>query len=133
MRTSIVSACLSLMFVLAASAELPPSAYEAMQAKASEYLEIEVLRVDVEPGSAANEQKVNVLALAQAVTRTASGLRAGDIVHIVYTLTERPPGWAGPGQIPLLTEKERTVAYLTKNEPSGDFSPAAGAMSFRNF
>lgn len=30
-------------------AELPPSAYESMQAKAPEYFKVEILRVDVEP------------------------------------------------------------------------------------
>ena len=40
-----------LIFLLipALHAELPPSAYESMQAKAPEYVRIEVLRVDVEP------------------------------------------------------------------------------------
>lgn len=133
MRARLASAMVGLLLAGTALAELPPSAYEAMQAKAPEYLEIEVLRVDVEPGAAANERKVNVLALAQAVTRTASGLRAGDIVHIVYTLKEHPPGWSGPGPVPVPAEKDRTVAYLSKNDASGDYSPAAGAMSFRNF
>ena len=85
-------------------AELPPSAYESMQAKAPEYLRIEVLRVNVEPGESPTQQRVHVVALTTEVFRTKSGPN----------------------------EKERTVAYLAKTEGS-DFVPAAGRMSFINF
>ncbi|MEI6336962.1 MAG: hypothetical protein WCQ57_00080 [Verrucomicrobiota bacterium] len=120
------------LFPLALLAELAPSAYEAMQAKATEYLRIEVLRVDVEPGEDSSQQKVHLVAMAMAVQRTATSLKPDEIINILYTITNRPAGWAGPGQIPLLAEKDQTVAYLTKTE-SGDFVPAAGRMSFSNF
>ena len=47
-----------LVFLLmpAAYAELPPSAYEAMQAKAPEHVQIEILRVEVEPGEAPTQK-----------------------------------------------------------------------------
>jgi hypothetical protein len=113
-------------------AELPPSAYELMQAKSPEYLKIEVLRVSVEPGETPTQQRVNVVALATEVFRTASGLKPNDLLNISYVVTEHPRGWAGPGEVPIPTEKERSVAYLVRTE-GGDFAPAAGRMSFSNF
>lgn len=113
-------------------AELSPSAYESMQNKAPEYVKIEILRVDVEPGSGPEEQKVHVVAMVTNVVRTATDLKPDTIVNILYTITERPKGWAGPGAIPLLNEKEIVVAYLNKLE-SGEYEPAAGRMSFSNF
>ena len=123
-----------LIFLLipALHAELPPSAYESMQAKAPEYVRIEVLRVDVEPGESPTQQRVHVVALTTEVFRTASGLKPNEIVNIFYSVTEHPPGWAGPGEVPIPNEKERSVAYLVKTE-GGDFEPAAGRMSFTNF
>lgn len=115
-----------------ALAELPPSAYESMQAKAPELLKIEVLRVDVSPGESAADQVVHVVAMVTQVVRTASGLKPDEIINIYYTITERPKGWVGPGAIPLLQDKQQTVAYLSKKE-NGDFKPEAGRMSFSNF
>jgi hypothetical protein len=123
-----------LMFLLmpVLRAELPPSAYEAMQAKAPEYLKIEVLRVAMEPGESPTRRDVHVVALTLEVFRTASGLKPNEIVSIFYTVTDHPQGWVGPGEVPIPNEKERCVAYLVKTE-GGDFAPAAGRMSFMNF
>lgn len=114
-------------------AELGPAAYEAMQTKAPEFLEIEVLRVDVEPAQDPASQTIKAMALVSKVDRSATSVKSGDIINIVYTLTERPEGWVGPGAVPLLAEKEKTIAYLKKDETSGDFNPVAGIMSFQNF
>ncbi len=121
-----------LVSVVSSFAELPPSAYEAMQAKAPEYLQIEILRVDVEPGDAPERQIVRLMALVQKVERTATSLRAGDVINIVYTITDRPKGWAGPGEIPLKSERDSSVAYLRKDGEI-DYVPVAGVMSFSNF
>jgi hypothetical protein len=123
---------LMLFFVPVLHAELPPSAYEAMQAKAPEFFKIEILRVDVAPGETPTEQRVQLVALISQVFRSASGAKPNEIINIVYTVTEHPRGWAGPGPIPIPREKERTVAYLKKLE-IGDFEPAAGRMTFTNF
>ncbi|HEY5813298.1 MAG TPA: hypothetical protein VIT23_11675 [Terrimicrobiaceae bacterium] len=112
-------------------AELPPSAYEGMQKKASEHFKIEVLRVNLEPGETPTQQKVHLVALVTEVLATTSGAKPKEIVNIYYTITEHPKGWPGPGEIPIPKEKEQTVAYLTKN--GTDFEPAAGRMSFSNF
>ena len=123
-----------LVFLLmpAAYAELPPSAYEAMQTKAPEHIQIEVLRVEVEPGEAPTQKRVHLIALTTAVVRTASGLKPNEIVNIFYTVTEHPEGWDGPGEIPIPKERDRSVAYLEKTG-GGDFAPVAGRMSFSNF
>ncbi len=117
---------------LLAFAELPPSAYENMQAKAPELVKIEVLRVDVSPGETPADQVVHVVAMITTVVRTASDLKPDEIINIFYTITEHPKGWVGPGAIPLLEDKQQTVAYLSKGE-TGDFKPEAGRMSFSNF
>ena len=114
-------------------AELPPSAYEAMQAKATEFLNIEVLQVDIEAGKSPDEQRVHIKAMIEKVNRTANGLKDGGIVNIVYTVTAHPSGWTGPREIPILSEKDKTVAYLARVENSLEYQPTAGAMSFRNF
>jgi hypothetical protein len=122
----------ALLFSFTVRAELPPSAYESMQAKASEYVRIEVLRVDVEPGEDASQQVVHLVALVTEVIRTATELTTDGIVEIHYTITDHPEGWVGPGELPLLHDKVTTIAYLNKLE-SGDYVPAAGRMSFSNF
>ena len=103
-------------------AELPPSAYERMQGAATEFLEIEILRVDIEPGSAEGSQNVHLVALVNKVTRAAN-----------VTVAAHEKGWTGPREIPILEEKEKTIAYLTKDPVTDNFHPAAGVMSFCNF
>jgi hypothetical protein len=120
------------LFVPLLRAELPPSAYEAMQAKAPEYFKIEILRVDVAPGETPTQQNVQLVALINQVLRSASGAKPNEIINIVYSVTEHPRSWAGPGPVPIPREKEQTVAYLRKLEV-GDFEPAAGRMTFTNF
>lgn len=121
--------CLLPLFAIA---ELPPSAYESMQAKAPEFLKIEILRVDISPGEKPEDQTVHAVAMVTQVMRTATEVKPDEIINIYYTITERPKGWVGPGQVPLLEDKQQTVAYLAKRE-TGDFQPAAGRMSFSNF
>lgn len=131
MRLSVFAAIFLLPIL--AFAELPPSAYETMQAKAPEYLKIQVMRVDIEPGQNPEEQKVVMMALVDAVDRTGSNIKVGDFVTIGYTVIERPRGWAGPGEVPILAENDKTIAYLEKNGDTGEYKPAAGRMSFSNF
>jgi hypothetical protein len=129
----LIALALFLLGLGSAHAELPPSAYEAMQKRASDFIQIEVLRVDIEPGDQPNQQRIVATALVSEVTRSQSDLKPGDFVTITYVVTEHPEGWVGPGEIPILAEKEQTIAYLTKNDATGEFTPAAGRMSFANF
>ena len=115
-----------------ARAELPPSAYERMQNAATEVVEIEILRVEIEPGESPGSQSIRLMALVNKATRAAN-VKAGDLIKIHYTVTGHEKGWAGPGEIPILEEKEKTIAYLVKDPLADTFHPAAGAMSFRNF
>lgn len=117
---------------LAAQAELSPSAYESMQAKAPEFLKIEILRVDVEPGETATQQKISIVALVSEVMRTASDLKPNDVINIAYTVTEHPKGWAGPGQVPIPSAKDQTIAFLSK-QANNDYAPAAGRMTYSQF
>ncbi len=123
----------ALLALVPLHAELPPSAYESMQKAAPELVTIEVLRVEIEPGDAPGRQNVLVMALVDGVTRTASEVADGDLINISYTVTDREKGWVGPGEIPVLEDSVKTVAYLVKDPETGNFHPAAGAMSFRNF
>ena len=58
-------------------ADLPPSAYERMQKSATDVVDIEVLRVDLEPGEAPGSQRIHLMALVNKVTLTANAKRAG--------------------------------------------------------
>ena len=131
--TKRLCALMVLWGLTAAWAELPPSVYEKKQAEAPEKLQIEIIRVEVTPGSQPETQTVRAMATVNSVDRTATGVREGDFIAIVYTVTEHPPGWVGPGAVPILREKAQTVAYLQKASDSRDYEPAAGAMSFRHF
>jgi len=113
-------------------AELAPSVYEGMQAKAPELLNIEILRVDVEPGVEPDQQKVQIVAMVTEVSRTATELKPNDLINISYTVTERPKGWAGPGAVPIPAAKDQTIAYLIKAE-NGEYAPAAGRMTYSKF
>lgn len=116
-----------------ALAELPPSVYEARQKAAPESLKIEILRVEIEPGEQADQQKVEAVAMVTSVERTATELKPDQIINISYIVTERARGYSGPGEIPLLIEGESSVAYLAKDENGPAYLPVAGVMSFQNF
>ena len=116
-----------------ARAELPPSAYEAMQAQAPECLRIQVLKVSIQSGEIRTEKNVKLTASVLNVARTASGLKDGDIITINYLVRERSAGWVGPGQVPVLAEGAVNVAYLEKIANSNEYQPAAGIMTFSHF
>lgn len=122
----------AILFPCLLSAELPPSAYDQMQKAATDVADIEILRVDIEPGDAPSRQNIHITALVHAIHRGAN-VKEGDLIHILYTITNREKGWTGPGEIPLLSEKDMTIAYLVKDQATDNFHPAAGLMSFRNF
>lgn len=132
MRLAISLFLTVVFFPFLVRAELLPSAYEAMQAKASEYVRMEVMRVDVAPGKEPNQQDIHVIAMVTEVIRSSTSMQSDEILNIRYTITDHPEGWNGPGELPLLREKMTTIAYLNKLE-SGDYEPAAGRMSFSNF
>jgi len=129
----ILTAIAAVFFLSSLHAELPPSAYEHMQATAPEYLDIEVLRLDIKPGAEPGQQDVELTARIVKVNRSSSNLQPGGMLNILYTLAERPPGFVGPGQVPVPAEGDKIVAYLKNGEKPEEFLPAAGAMTFSNF
>ena len=114
-------------------AELPPSAYEAMQAKAPEFFEVEILRSDVNPGDGPNDKKITLTARVSKTFRTATGISEGAVITIIYTEVARPAGSAGPGRIPILKEGDTKIAFLEKGPKPNQYLPAAGAMTFQQF
>jgi hypothetical protein len=129
----ILTAIAAVLFLASLHAELPPSAYEKMQAAAPEYLEVEILRVDIKPGAEHSQQDVEITARIAKVNRSSANLQPGGMLNILYTLTDRPPGFVGPGQVTIPAEGDKTVAYLKNGEKPDEFVPAAGVMTFRNF
>ena len=124
---------LSLFLTATLMAELPPSAYDAMQAKATEFLEVEVLNVDVKPSEATNEKKITLTARVGKAFRSATGVTEGSVISITYSEVNRPTGWGGPGRVPILKEGDKKVAYLGKGPKPNQYLPAAGAMTFQQF
>ena len=116
-----------------ARAELPPSAYEKMQSQAPEVLRVNVLRVEVEPTEQENVREVTMLAEALKVGRSKTKVQPGDMITIKYRVTRHDPGWAGPGEVPILEEKTETLAYLAPTSAVEEYAPAAGVMSFDRF
>lgn len=112
---------------------LSPSAYVALQEKAGEVLEIEVLRVEVEPGEELREELVRVTAAVVAVERSTSGVQKGDFIQISYSVRSGDNGQPLPAEIPVLKDGQRTIAFLQVEDGRAYFSPAAGAMSFARF
>ena len=119
--------------VWVARAELPPSAYEALQREAPDVFSIEVLDVQSCPGMEAGGRDIEVVAHIVEVKRSNSGTTAGSLIHILFTLPRRPAGFVGPAPVPVPSRGERCPAYLRPLGKPGDFAPAAGAMSFRDF
>lgn len=122
-----------LTFSVTVSASLPPSAYESLQTKAPEHLEIEVLLSEITPSEEPGTFSVVAEGRVAKVHRSLSGTKEGDIIVIAYRVKESPGGQPARGEIPFLAEGERRVAYLESAEKPREFRPAAAAMSFDNF
>ncbi len=129
----LVTGFLCLATVALLRAELPPSAYEKMQSKATEVFRVNVLRVDVTPTKDEAVQEVMVLAETLKVGRSQTKVKPGDMITVRYTVTTRPPGWVGPGEVPILKDNMETIAYLAPIPGAQEYAPAAGVMSFDRF
>lgn len=121
-------------FLLAAGiarAELPPTAYSALQAEAKEVLQIRVEQVSSKPASLLNWSTRNerVLATVEKVNRTKSGVKKGDRITVIYSRLIPKGGWAGPSPAPQLERGKEYPAYLEKSA-DGTFSLAAKGKSF---
>ena|ERR671924_119259 len=90
-----------LLLATPAFAELPPEVYLAMQQASPEVLHIEILSVDIDRD-----------------------------FHKPDGCVRHCEGFVGPRSIPLLYEKDRVYAYLTKTNRG--FEPAARGASFES-
>jgi hypothetical protein len=126
----VVLAALAASLVIA-KAELPPSAYIDLQAKASEVLQIKVDDVSSKPISLIDWSKriETVQATVQKVTRSKSGTKQGDKITIRYERLLPKKGWAGPSPAPPLEQGKEYPAYLDKTT-DGTFELGAKGKSF---
>ena len=129
----ILAAALFLSLPAMLSASLSPSAYESLQGKAPEHLEIQVLLAEINPSEEAGIFAVRAEGRVEKVHRSQSDTKEGDIIVITYRVKESPTGQPARGEIPFLAEGEQRVAYLENSGKPLEFRPAAAAMSFDNF
>ena len=123
-----------------ALAELPPSVYEDLQKNAPEALVIEVTSVDAHRRFAKPAgcpwydfeviRNVSVEARVVRVTRSAAGLRPGDVIRVEYSSVNRCSGFNGPRSIDVLHRGDRVEAYLARGDRAGLFVPAARGATF---
>ncbi len=114
-------------------AELPPSAYEQMQQKASDVFRINVLQVMKSATDDPHKTEIRLVADVIKVGRSVAKIRAGELITIRYFVTAHPPGWAGPGEVSIPDEGAEVPAFLSSSPDSTDYTPAAGAMTFSTF
>lgn len=120
--------------LVSSQAEMPPSAYLNLQKEAPEKLLITVLSVreQSKASSAAIVVKVTVRAKVVEVKQTATGIRPGDTLVVIYTNTTHKTAWVGPSAVPILRDGMTCPAYLEQDEAKkAVYRPAAGGFSFR--
>ncbi|MCB1175663.1 MAG: hypothetical protein KDK39_18960 [Leptospiraceae bacterium] len=97
------------------AAEIPPRYYQQAQDSAPEYLEIEVLDVSKDWYFWRSAREITLQARVLAVHRSASGLKADQLITIRYLHKPLPDNTVGPSPIPILTVGTRTPAWLKKS------------------
>ena len=114
-------------------AELPPDVYKSDQARSPEALMIKVKSVRVVKKKQTWGMRSDIEAEAQvkAVTRSASGLRVGDLIRIKYSHSSYTQPMAGPSEPDILRQGESYPAFLARNAKDGSYALEAGGYSFR--
>lgn len=130
---AVATLALLLQSILVSHAELPPSAYEQMQNSATATFRISVLQVLKTATNDPHQTEIHIIADVVKVGRSQTKIRPGEIITIRYIVTERPPGWVGPGEIPIPRQGEEVPAFLNQIPDSTEYTPAAGTMSFSTF
>ena len=113
-------------------AELPPSAYKQMQAKAPERLQLKIISVtQTLSRDEADFKQTTVVVEARVlrVLRSRSRTKRGTTIKVIYTHDERTGGWVGPSPVPIVEEGKTYPAFLTKST-NGEYAPAAGGYTF---
>lgn len=131
-RTIVAALAVLLSAAHSASAELPPEAYLRRQKVAPEALRVRV--VSVKKNEADSEKFKTTIFTVEArvleVERTATHLKAGDVIQIVYVTRQSKVAVAGPAPVPILDGGREYPAFLSKNGTKPYYIPAAGAWSF---
>ena len=126
-------AALALVLGLAVvRAELPPDAYRSYQVASPEALTIKVKSVKIAKHRQASGMRSEIEAEAevQAVKRSASGVRIGDVIRINYSHISYSQPMAGPSQPDIIREGASYPAFLMKTK-NGAYTLAARGYSFR--
>jgi hypothetical protein len=110
-----------------ALAELPPGAYQQLRSNAPEALKIKVLKVHTQ-GLKPNTLKVEVQAKVLSVVRSASKLKPGSMIRIVYEVDKQVPQRVGPRAVPVLKAGLLYAAFLAQDDKI--YTPAAYGDSF---
>lgn len=110
-------------------AELPPWVYGQEQRQAPLKAEVQVLRVQLDPG---REVRAQLRLLTIQRQPQPPRLRPGQTIRLAYKLAPaRPPGWAGPSALPLLRPGQTLPAWLSPDPAEAAlFRPAAGGRAF---
>lgn len=116
-------------FTSALFAELPPYVYDNLKQSGTEEIMISVKKVKTS-FFAIHEKEVTLEAEVVSVRRSKSGLKTGDTIAVFYVHEIRPFGMVGPSILPLLEENEIYLAYLTFDDVSKRYVPAARGHSF---
>lgn len=110
-----------------ALAELPPGAYQQLRSNAPEALKIKTLKVRTQVLKP-NTLKVEVQAKVLSVVRSASKLKPGSMIRIVYEIDKQAPQRVGPRAVPVLKEGLFYAAFLAQDGKL--YRPAAYGDSF---
>ena len=130
-RAPAVGAALALC-TTAAVAELPPEVYRERQQASPEALVIKVKSVKASETRRPGHTLVanTVEAVVQNVARTATNLKPGATITILYTQRRHDEPVAGPSEVPSLKEGQVRPAFLSRSKHDEAYSPAAGGYSF---
>jgi hypothetical protein len=110
--------------------------YKQMQDSAPEVVVLRVTAVKTEAGKAADDsvQGIPLMVTAKAavirVVHTATGLKAGDVVYLLYGYAQPVPGKSSYTPIPIISNNTEYTAYLVAGADKNVYRPAAGAQSF---
>jgi hypothetical protein len=132
MKLITAALCLLMVTWVTSLAELPPQVYKDLQARSPEALTIRVKSVTVVKTEEVDGTREDITAEAcvEAIKRSASGLRVGDTVHIIYARHTYKRPMPGPGQPEIVLEDHTYSAYLAKSEKDATYALGAGGHSF---
>ncbi len=109
--------------------------YQQMQASAPEAIVIRVTNIKTEVGKPADASvdSTPLMVTAQAVVirviRTATDLKTGSVIYLLYGYAPPAVGKSNYAPIPVVKNNSEYTAYLTGG-PKEPYRPAAGAQSF---